>query len=310
MARSSLRAKPYVVEIQRHYHLDERTRKDKKGYPVRIHSNSRTSREEEIPRRKHPHLQPSKSNSLEYEDIYNQRNHLWENSHLKQQGRWSFRDDGGYGRVREHTRRSPGIARPTEIRVMINGEAGGTGHRERRNTDGTRYQNRTVGDNGPMRAKYEAVQTSTSREGTPKQNRVSKDKKDNQNEDLELWIARQTSFPRKQEETSNQRILGNDTTSHELVSNQSKSLQDNSNNGIPPQVSLKPPCPQTSRSASPTPSVRSNQSGGSRASHHSARSGTSEVSVVSIQCIEAFVETGQFFLESGLTLASLACLSG
>lgn len=287
MARSSIRAKPYVVEIQRHYHLDEldsRNSRRKRGYhsrppvatpkmPPRAHSGARRSYEGEMSKTRHEPMDPSplKSGSMEYEDIYDRRDLSRGNSHFKQSGRWSLRDDSGHSRVRGHTRRSPGIARPTEMRLMMNGDV--------------RHENGTVSDHGKMRASYKGGQVRTSEDPSHEQKRITRDKNYNQPEDLELWIARQTSFPRKQDEKaermSNQRIPGNDTASHELK--QSNSIHDKSRNVVPPPVFLKPPRPQTSRSASPAPSIRSNQSGASsHASHHSARSGTSEVSVVSV----------------------------
>ena len=283
MARSSTRAKPYVVEIQRHYHLDELDSRRKRGYqnrppvaaskiPPRCHLSTRRSFKGVVSNAKHVPVDPAKlkSGSLEYEDIYDQRNLPRHNSHLKQPGRWSFRDDSGYDRVRGYTRRAPGIAHPTERRPMINGDVG--------------HQNGRVSNHGPMRASYKGGQVRTSEGPSHDQTRVTRDKNDNQHDDLELWIARQTSFPKKQdvktEGTSNQRISGEYTASYEL--NQSNCIQEKSKNVKPPEVFLKPPRPQTSRSASPALSIRSSQSGASRASHHSARSGTSEVSVVSI----------------------------
>jgi hypothetical protein len=294
MARSSARAKPYVVEIQRHYHLDELGRKGKHirppvttsnpSIPPHVHSSTRKSHEGGMSKARHVPLDPSRLNtgSLEYEDIYNQRNYSRENSHLKQQGRWSFRDDGGYGRVRGNTRRSPGMARATEMRLM-NGDVRHSGKTiDRKDITDTRYQNGTVSDNGHMRASYKGVRMSTSNGPGHEQNRAAKDKNDNKRDDLELWIARQTSFPKKQDGMvgiSNQR---NSTVSHDSMSNQSNSVHEKYRNVIPPPVAPKPR-PQTSRSASPTSSVRSSRSGASsNMSHHSARSGTSEVSVVSI----------------------------
>ncbi len=302
MARSSGRAKPYVVEIQRHYYLDEFDRKEKKGQHIRppvaprnpsippqLRSSGRRPHKEWASKPRHVPLDPSRLNrgSLEYEDIYNQRNRSGENPHLKQQGRWSFRDDRGYGRVREYTRRSPGIARPTEMTLM-NGKTIDRGD----NTE-KRQQNGIVSDTSHMRAHYKEAHVSTSRDApSHEQSRVTKDKNDDHRDDLELWIARQTSFPKKQDgmvEMSNQRIVGNST--HDLVSNQSDPKQSNSNqsssvheksgNFLLPSVALKPGRPHTPRSASPALSVRSSQSGASHVSHHSARSGTSEVSVVS-----------------------------
>ncbi|CAB3981504.1 Hypothetical predicted protein [Paramuricea clavata] len=295
MAHSSARAKPYVVEIQRHYYLDELGGKGKHirppvttsnpSIPPYVRSGTRKSHEGGMSKARHVPLDPSRLNrgSLEYEDIYNQRNYSRENSHLKQQGRWSFRDDGGYGRVRGNSRRSPGIARATEMRLM-NGDVRHSGKTiDRGDITDTRHQNGTVSDNGHMRASYKGVRMSTSRNGPGhEQNRATKDKNDNKRDDLELWIARQTSFPKKQDGMigiSNQR---NSTVSHDSASNQSNSVHEKYRNIIPPPVAPKPRL-QTSRSASPASSVRSNQSGASsNISHHSARSGTSEVSVKSI----------------------------
>ena len=283
MARSSTRAKPYVVEIQRHYHLDELDSRRKRGYqnrppvatskiPPRAHLSTRRSLKGEVSYAKRAPVDPArlKSGSLEYEDIYDQRNLPGHNPHLKQPDRWSFRDDSGYDRVRGYTRRAPGIAHPTEMRPMINGDVG--------------HENGRVSNHGPMRASYKGGQVRTSEGPSHEQTRIARDKNDNQHDDLELWIARQTSFPKKQDDktegTSNQRISGKHAASHEM--SQSNSIHKMSKNVIPPKVSLKPPRPQTSRSASPALSIQSSQSGASRASHHSARSGTSEVSVVSI----------------------------
>ena len=310
MARSSTRAKPYVVEIQRHYYLDELDNRGKRGYrsrpPVatpkmtpRVHLNAPRSHEGEMSKARHVSMDPSrlKSGSLEYEDIYDRRDLSRGNSHFKPAGRWSLRDDGGYGRVHGNTRRSPGIARATEMRLMMNGDV--------------RQQNGTVSDHGKMRASYKGGQIRTNEGPSHEQKRITRDKNDNQRDDLELWIARQTSFPKKQDEkaerTSNQRIPENDTVSHELK--QSNSIHEKSRNVAPPTVFLKPPHPQTSRSASPAPSIRSNQSGASsHASHHSARSGTSEVSVVSItrHVLESQLRSFLVVQQGTLTVVSLA----
>ena len=288
MARPSVRAKPYVVEIQRHYHLDEQGHHsrpppttNKPAVLPRVHSYARKSHEGGTSETRHVPLDPSQMNrgSLEYEDIYNQRNYSRKNPHLEQRGRWSFRDDGGYDRVRSHTRRSPGIARPTEMAVM-NGDVRHDGiTTDRRDVTDTKYQNGIVNNNGRMRANYKGVQASTSRESpSQEQKRVTRNKNSSQREDLERWIARQTSFPKKKDEKSemsNQRILGSNIVSRESASNQSNSVDEKPRH-LAPAVASFP------RSASPALSIRSAQSGTSHVSRHSATSATSEVSVVGI----------------------------
>ena len=288
MARSSVRAKPYVIEIQRLYHLDEQ-RHHARSTPAtskpavlpRVYSYARKSYEEGASETRHVPLDPSQVNrgSLEYEDIYNQRNYSRKNPHLEQRGRWSFRDDGGYDRVSRHARRSPGIARATEMTVM-NGDGRHDGiTTDRPDVTNTKYKNGIVNNNGRMRANYKGLHASTSQESSSQgQNRVTRDKKSNQHEDLERWIARQTSFPKKKDEKSdlsNQRILGRNIVSRESASNQSNSIDEKPRHFAPPVAS-------SPRSASPALSIRSAQSGASHVSHHSAMSATSEVSVKSI----------------------------
>ncbi|XP_028402812.1 uncharacterized protein LOC114525621 isoform X2 [Dendronephthya gigantea] len=285
MAHSS-RAKPYVVEIQRHYYSDDLSRRERKGHPIgpQVSPNvypfvpsTRKSFDKRTPGRAPMSSSRFNRGSLEYEDIYNQR-HASGNSHLKHHGRWSFRDDGEHGRVRGYTRRpSKRIAHPTELKQMNGDVEHSRINNNLRDISDSRDQNRTVGDKDiPMRANYTMGQSTESRKG-PKgsaweQKKVKKDSKENQRQDLELWIVRQTSFPKKQdgvENTSGQKAFRSSNVSHSKL--------------IPPLVAAKPSRPQTSRSASPASSVRSNQSvASSHVSHHSARSGTSEVSVKSI----------------------------
>ena len=288
MARASVRAKPYVVEIQRHYYLDDqghRTRTPpattKPAVLPRVHSYARKPHEGGASQTRHVPLDPSQMNrgSLEYEDIYNQRNYSRKNPRLDQRGRWSFRDDGGYDRVHRHARRSPGIARPTEMTVVNGDVRHDRITNDRPDVTDTKYQNGRVNNNGRMRANYKGVHASTSQDSpSQKQNRVTRDKKSNQREDLERWIARQTSFPKKRDEMSdmsNQRILGSNIVSRESASNQSNSVNEKPRNLVAPVASFPRP-------ASPASSTRSAQSGTSHVSHHSAMSATSEVSVKSI----------------------------
>jgi hypothetical protein len=127
-----------------------------------------------------------------------------------------------------------------------------------------------------MRANFKGALAGTTRD-TPEQNRISRDKKgkSDQREELEMWIAKQTSFPRKQDgkvEMSDPRVLGSNIVSPNSAANQSNFVREKSRH-------LAPPVAPSSRSASPALSIRSAQSGASRVSHHS---GTSEVSVVSV----------------------------
>lgn len=287
MAHSS-RRKPYVVEIQRHYYSDDLNKRERKGHPIRsevsphvspyVRSSTRKFFDKRTPGR--VPMYPSQFNrgSLEYEDIYNQR-HARESSHLKHHGRWSLRDDGEHGGVSGDTRRpSQRIARPTELKLVNGDVEHGRINNERRDIPDSRNKNGILGDNNiQMRANYTMEQTSDSRKGSAReQKRVKKDSKGNQREDLELWIARQTSFPRRQDGVENmpsQKVLRNNNVTHHSLPTKS----------MPPPAASKPFRPEAPRSPSPASSVRSNQSyASSHVSHHSARSGTSEVSVVSI----------------------------